>query len=64
MKKEYIDCIAFKRRIQREIGAETKGMAPLERLVYYRKLSDESPFASLMHKQAERRGNSRKVQAT
>ncbi|HOC70073.1 MAG TPA: hypothetical protein PLL36_11155 [Candidatus Hydrogenedentes bacterium] len=62
MKKEYIDCIALKRRIQREIAAETKGMTPLERLVYYRKLSEESSFAALMQKQ--RRGNRRSVQAT
>ncbi len=64
MKKEYIDCIALKRRIQREIAAETKGMTPQERLVYYRKISNESPFASLMQEHAERRGNARKVQAT
>ncbi len=50
MNKDYIDCIAFKRRIQREIATETKCMAPLERLVYYRRLSDESPFASLIQK--------------
>lgn len=62
MKKEYIDCMALKRCIQREIAAETKGMAPMERLVYYRKLSAESPFASLMQKQDEGRGNVRSIQ--
>ena len=42
---EYLDCIAMKRSIQRQIAAETKGMTPLERLAYYRKLAQESPFA-------------------
>lgn len=42
---EYLDCIALKRGIQREIAAETKGMTPKARLFYYRKLAKESPFA-------------------
>jgi len=41
---EYLDCIVLKRSIQREIAAETKGMTPKDRLVYYRKLAQESPF--------------------
>jgi hypothetical protein len=45
---EYLDCMALKRRIQREIASETKGMTPLERLAHYRKLADESPFAAAL----------------
>lgn len=44
---QQIDCIAMKRSIQRQIAAETKGMTPRERLAYYKKLANESPFASL-----------------
>ena len=44
---QHIDCIAMKRSIQRQIAAETKGMTPRERLTYYKKLANESPFASL-----------------
>jgi hypothetical protein len=53
-KVQYLDCIALKRRIQRQIYAETKGMAPLERLAYYHKLVEESPFAALLKQRREK----------
>lgn len=42
---QHLDCIAMKRAIQTQISAETKGMTPRQRLAYYTKLADESPFA-------------------
>jgi len=49
MKKEYIDCIALKRRIQREISAETRGMDVPERLAYYQRQVEASPFRHLLN---------------
>ena len=48
VQQEYVDCIALKRSVQKEISAETRGMTPLERLAHYRKLADQSPFAPLL----------------
>ena len=45
--EQHFNCIAMKRSIQRQITSEAKGMTPHERLAYYRKLANESPFASL-----------------
>jgi len=56
---EYLDCIALKRSIQREIAAETKGMTPRERLAHYRKLAEQSPFGPLLR----RRNRARQVSA-
>ena len=39
-----LDCIEMKRQIQTEIAKETKGMSSLERLAYYRRLAEASPF--------------------
>ena len=55
MTKMYINCLALKRKIQREISLETKGMAPLQRLMYYQKLVDESPFFPLLRKRSIRK---------
>jgi len=49
MKEEYIDCIALKRKIQRKISAETKGMDLAERLTYYQRQVEISPFGRLLH---------------
>ncbi len=48
MKKEYIDCIALKRKIQRKISEETKGMGLSERLAYYQRQVETSPFSHLL----------------
>lgn len=40
-----IDCVQMKRNIQREISEEMKNLSPEEKLKYYKKLADESPFA-------------------
>lgn len=48
--EQQLDCIAMKRAIQKEIARETRGMTPLERLGYYRKLADEGPFAPLLRR--------------
>lgn len=48
--EQQLDCIAMKQAIQKEIAEETRGMTPLERLRYYRKLADEGPFAPLLHR--------------
>jgi hypothetical protein len=45
-----IDCIAMKRKIQREMARETRGMTPDEKLAYYRKLVTDSPWAKLMRR--------------
>ena len=50
-----LDCIAMKRAIQKQISAETRGMTPHERLAYYKKLANESPFASLVRRQRRAR---------
>lgn len=52
---QYLDCIDMKRAIQKEIASETRGMTPRERLAYYRKLANESPFASLVRRQKHAR---------
>jgi hypothetical protein len=49
-KDQYLDCVAMKRRIQQEIAAETRGMTPRQRLAYYKKLADESPFATMVRR--------------
>jgi hypothetical protein len=46
-KDQHLDCIAMKRSIQTQIAAETKGMTPRQRLAYYTRLANESPFATL-----------------
>ena len=43
-----LNCVEMKHRIQRRIASETKGMTPAQRLVYYRKLVEDSPFAGLL----------------
>lgn len=52
---QFLDCVNMKRAIQKEISAETRGMAPHERLAHYKKLADESPFASLLRRQKRTR---------
>jgi hypothetical protein len=52
---EYLDCIALKRRIQRKMSAETKGMTPRQRLAYYHKLAEESPFADALRRRERTR---------
>jgi hypothetical protein len=43
-----VDCIKMKRRIQEEITSETAGMTPAQRLAYYKKLAEGSPFAEAL----------------
>ena len=50
---EHVDCIALKRKIQRQISAETKGMTLAQRLAHFRKLADESPFATLLKRRTD-----------
>jgi hypothetical protein len=47
---ESIDCIAMKRKIQREMSRETRGMTPEEKLAYYCKLVDDSPWGKLVRR--------------
>ena len=52
--EKYLDCIAMKRAIQKEISAETKGMTPKERLAHYKKLETESPFSKTVRQRSLR----------
>lgn len=60
----YLDCIAMKRAIQEEIAGETKGMTPGERLIHYRKLASDSPFAPLMGQHSRKARRSDRLRQT
>ena len=49
--KKAFDCVEMKRRIQEDIYAETRGMAPDELLAYFHKRVASSRFAALFREQ-------------
>lgn len=52
-KKKTFDCIAFKRRVQKEIYEEIKGLSRQEQIAYFRRAALSDPLLSKFWKPAE-----------
>ena len=55
--RKALDCVEMKRRIQEEIYAQTRGMAPDELLAWFHRRVASSRFAALFREQPPHAGD-------